>query len=216
MESDKYNIFIKLLNFFGNKYETEKLFKDFVSLFAISLSNKVCFNEENNELYNQIYQSYDKEERYIFYALSAELTKLFCNEDGPYDVLGEIYNRISNNKYFKVQSDNRIQKIGKELQGLMFLNNKLNNGKMLEVNCGSGGMILAYANVLKMFKLNYKIDLEVTATDTDMINVFMTYIQLYFFDISATVILLDEKNNNELMRLYTTTFEDDLEEMMIA
>lgn len=216
MESDKYNIFINLLNFFKNKYETEKLFKDFVSLFAISLSNKVCFNEENNELYNKIYQSYDKEERYIFYSLSAELTKLFCNEDEPYDVLGEIYNKISNKKYLKVQSENRMQKIGKELQGLLLLNNKLNNGKMLEVNCGSGGMILAYASVLKMFKLNYKIDLEVTATDTNIINVFMTYIQLYFFDIAATVILLDEQSNNELMRLYTTTSEDDLEEMMIA
>ena len=34
-----------------------------------------------------------------------------------------------------------------------------------------------------MFKLDYKFDLEVTAIDTDIINVFMTYIQLYFFEI---------------------------------
>ena len=48
------------------------------------------------------------------------------------------------------------------------------------MNCGSGVMILAYASTLKMFKLDYKFDLEVTAIDTDIINVFMTYIQLYF------------------------------------
>ena len=66
------------------------------------------------------------------------------------------------------------------------------------MNCGSGAMILAYASTLKMFKLDYKYDLEVTAIDTDIINVFMTYIQLYFFEISAVVILVDEKTNKEL------------------
>ena len=87
---------------------------------------------------------------------------------------------------------------------------------MIEMNCGSGAMILAYASTLKMFKLNYKIDLEVTAIDTNIINVFMTYIQLYFFEISAVVILIDEKTNKELMRLYTPFYEDDMENLMVA
>lgn len=214
--NNKYDIFIGFLNFLGSKYKPEKIFEDFVSLFAISLSNKVCFNKENNDLYNQIYQSYDKEERHIFYAMSAEMTKLFCNEDEPYDILGDIYNKISNNKYLKVQTDNRMNEIGKKLQGLMVLNDKLDNGKMIEMNCGSGAMILAYASILRLFELNYKIDLEVVAIDTNIINVFMTYIQLYFFEISATVILLDEKTNNELMRLYTPSYENDIEEEMVA
>lgn len=84
------------------------------------------------------------------------------------------------------------------------------------MNCGSGAMILAYASILRLFELNYKIDLEVVAIDTNIINVFMTYIQLYFFEISATVILLDEKTNNELMRLYTPSYENDIEEEMVA
>lgn len=87
---------------------------------------------------------------------------------------------------------------------------------MVEVNCGTGAMILAYASTLKMFKLNYKFDLEVTAIDTDIINVFMTYIQLYFFEISAVVILLEEKTNRELMRLYTPFYKDDIESLMVA
>lgn len=77
-------------------------------------------------------------------------------------------------------------------------------------------MILAYASTLKMFKLDYKYDLEVTAIDTDIINVFMTYIQLYFFEISAVVILVDKKTNRELMRLYTPNYEDDVENLMVA
>ena len=87
---------------------------------------------------------------------------------------------------------------------------------MVEVNCGTGAMILAYASTLKMFKLNYKFDLEVTAIDTDVINVFMTYIQLYFFEISAVVILVDEKTNKELMRLYTPFNKYDMENLMVA
>lgn len=213
---DKYEVFIKLLNFIKNKYTPEKVFKDFVSLFAITLSNKVYFNKNNSDMYKEIYNSYEKEEQYIFYALSSELIKLFRNEDEPYDILGEIYKKITNKTCLKIAYNNNFQDIGTRLQGVMKLNKKNNNGKMVEVNCGSGAMILAYASTLNFFKLNYKIELEVTAIDTDIINVFMTYIQLYFYEISAVVILVDEKNNNELMRLYTPYYEDDVENLIAA
>ena len=180
---NKYNVFKKLLNFNTNKYSPEKVFKDFISLFAIGLSNKVYFNEENSERYNKIYDSYDKKDQYIFYALSTELTRLFTNESNPYDILGEIYQEITKTSYLKLVKNTSLQEVGKKLQGVMNLNNKANNGKMVEVNCGSGAMILAYASTLRLFKMDYKIDLEVTAIDTELINVFMTYIQLYFFQI---------------------------------
>ena len=69
---------------------------------------------------------------------------------------------------------------------------------------------------LNIFKLNYKIDLEVTAIDTDIINVFMTYIQLYFYEISAVVILVNEENNKEIMRLYTPLYENEEENVKVA
>ena len=109
-----------------------------------------------------------------------------------------------------------MQEVGRKLQGVININKKNNNGKMIEVNCGTGAMILAYASTLNMFKLDYKKDLQVTAIDTDIINVFMTYIQLYFYEINATVILIDEKNNKELMRLYTPKYENDNENMIAA
>ena len=109
-----------------------------------------------------------------------------------------------------------IQEQGKSLQGVMKLNKKSNNGKLVDVNCGSGAKILAYASTLNIFKLNYKIDLEVTAIDTDIINVFMTYIQLYFYEISAVVILVDERSNEEMMRLYTPLYENEEENLKVA
>lgn len=216
MENKKYEMFIRLLKFNENKYLAEKVFKDFISLFAISLSNKVAYNQENSKLYERIYQNYDESEQFNFYALSSELTRLFCNENAPYDILGEIYQEVTSKSYLKLINNNPLQEVGKKLQGIININKKTNNGKMIEMNCGSGAMILAYASTLKMFNLNYKIDLEVTAIDTDIINVFMTYIQLYFFEISAVVILMDEKTNKEIMRLYTPDYEDYEENLMVA
>ena len=216
MENKKYELFINLLNFSKGKYSTEKVFKDFISLFAISLSNKVVFNKKNSDKYEEIYQSYEKEEQPYFYALSTELTRIFCNEKDPYDVLGDIYQKVTKSNYLKLLNDSPLQEVGKKLQGIININKKTNNGNMIEVNCGSGAMILAYASTLKMFKLDYKKDLQVTAIDTDIINVFMTYIQMWFFDIAATVILVDEKSNKELMRLYTPAYEDEEENLMVA
>ena len=214
--NNKYDVFIQLLNFNRDRYTAEKVFKDFISLFAISLSNKVYFNQENSNMYQRIYESYKKEEQFNFYALSTELTRLFCSQQDPYDILGDIYQKITNNNYLKLMNNNPIQEVGRKLQGVININKKTKNGKMIEMNCGSGAMILAYASTLKLFKLDYKIDLEVTAIDTDIINVFMTYIQLYFYDISAVVILVDEKTNKEIMRLYTQSYEDDVENLMVA
>ena len=214
--NNKYKVFIDLLKFNIDKYLAEKVFKDFISLFAISVSNKVAYNEENSKLYEKIYQSYGKEEQFNFYALSAELTKIFCNEKVPYDVLGEIYQEVTKKNYLKLMNKSALQEVNKKLQGIMNINKKSNNGKMVEMNCGSGAMILAYASTLKMFKLDYKYDLEVTAMDTDIINVFMTYIQLYFFEISAIVILVEKDTNKELMRLYTPNYEEYEENLMVA
>lgn len=212
----KYEVFIQLLNFNTEKYSAEKLFKDFIKLFAISLSNKVIFNINNKRMYDEIFEKYEKSERYIFYALSIELIKLFHNEKEPYDILGELYQNICNKSYLKLVTNNSLQEFGKKLQGVVNINKRNNNGKMLEMNCGTGAMILAYASTLKLFKLNYKFNLEVTAIDTDILNVFMTYIQLYFYEISAVVILADEKENKELMRLYTPAYDNDIGNLMVA
>lgn len=217
MEDKKYEMFIKLLNFNTNKYPVEKIFQDFITLFGISLSNKVMFNEDNGKRYEEIYNSYSKDERCYFYALSSELTRIFCDEESPYDILGEIYQKITNRSYLRLLNNRTsLQEVGRKIQGIMNINKKANNGKMIEVNCGTGAMILAYASTLKMFKLDYKLDLQVTAIDGNILNVFMTYIQLYFYEISATVILIDEKNNKELMRLYTPSYEDKAENLMAA
>lgn len=199
---EKYNMFIKLLNFNPEKYTQESVFKDFVSMLAIKLSNDVVYNRKNNDIYNEIMKKYNDIEQYYFYALSFEMKKILCREVNM-DILGEIYKEICSNQELKL-NNSILQEVGKKVQGIMNINPKEKNGKMVEVGCKSGGMILAYARTLEMLKPNYTI--EVTAIDTNIINVFMTYIQLYFNSISAVVILADESNNKELMRLYTPAY----------
>ena len=70
--------------------------------------------------------------------------------------------------------------------------------------------------MLKVFKIDYRTDLQVTAIDTNILNVFMTYIQMYFYKIAAVVILVDKKTNQEIMKLYTPEYEDEMENLMVA
>lgn len=212
--NNKYEVFIQLLNFNIKKHSIEEVFKDFIFLFAIDLSNKVVFNLENNRKYNEIYQSYDIDEQAKMYALAGELTRIFQKEKDLNDILGEIYQIVTNRNCLKLlESDNGIEK---KLQSIMKINKKLNDGKLTTTNCGTGSKILAYASMLKVFKIDYKTDLQVTAIDTDVFNVFMTYIQLYFYKIDAVVILVDQNTNQELMKLYTPQNEDNMENLMVA
>lgn len=214
----KYELFIQLLNFNKEKYSAEKVFKDLVAILAITLSNKVYFNQENHNILEKIYKQYDDSERFNFNAMGAELVRLFSNENDPYDILGDIYQEITNKNYLKLLNNRNcsMQEVGKKLQGIININKKSHNGKMFEVNCGSGAMILAYASTLRMFKLDYKLDLDITAIDFDITNVFMTYIQMYFYEISAVVILIDEKSSKEKMRLYTPDYDNGIENLMVA
>lgn len=155
---NKYNVFLRLLKLNSNKNDNQKVFKDFITVFAIKLSNKVFFNKSNDELCREITKEYSEEEKILFYSLAAELTRLFYKENSPYDILGDIYKKISEKDYLQLYNNNssKLQEVGRKLQGIININRKTNNGRMLEVNCGSGAMILAYASTLKMFNLDYK------------------------------------------------------------
>lgn len=63
---NKYDVFIQLLNFNRNKYSAEKVFRDFISLFAISLSNKVAFNQENSNMYEKYIKAMKRKNNLIF------------------------------------------------------------------------------------------------------------------------------------------------------
>ena len=128
----KYERFIQLLNFNKNKYSAEKVFKDFISIYALGLSNGVALNENNKKRCEEIYKEYSKEEQFYFYSLATELTRIFCNENTPYDILGDIYQEITQKSYLKLvnnSNESQLREVGKKIQGVMNINKKNNKGK---------------------------------------------------------------------------------------
>lgn len=60
--------------------------------------------------------------------------------------------------------------------------------RFLEPSTGGGGMIIATAKVLQDRGINYQRCMEVVAQDLDWKAVYMTYLQLSFLGIKATVV----------------------------
>ena len=72
----------------------------------------------------------------------------------------------------------------------------LNNydGKEIELtepSCGSGGMIIATAKILRKNGINYQDALNVLAYDLEWRCVYMTYVQLSLYGINAGIIRTD-------------------------
>ena len=210
----KYERFIKLLNF-SFIYDAERVFKDIVCLFAISLINKISYTKENIETYQRIYNKYSEEEQIYIDMLTMEIILLLKDADGPTDILGDIYKKVSNNNSLTINNTStKMVEFGKKIQGIISVG-KNKKGNMLELNCGSGGMILAYVRNLKLHHIDYKRKLNIVATDLDLTKVYMTYIQLSYFEISAVIIQLDS-SNNEKLKLYTPSYFAQTEMLNVA
>lgn len=69
--------------------------------------------------------------------------------------------------------------------------------------CGSGGMIIAYAETFKEHGYNYQYQLFVEAIDIDEMCFMMTYIQLSLLGVGAKVILGDSLTLDLHKILYT-------------
>ena len=79
---------------------------------------------------------------------------------------------------------------------ITFLENKDNieNQELITLSepcCGSGGIIIAYAETMKNHNINFQKKLFVEAIDIDELCFQMTYIQLSLYGISARVMLGD-------------------------
>ena len=61
--------------------------------------------------------------------MGAELVRLFSNENDPYDILGDIYQEITNKNYLKLLNNRNcsMQEVGKKLQGIININKKSKN-----------------------------------------------------------------------------------------
>lgn len=172
------------------------IFSDWIECFALSIANacmmmcgSVC--QEREKRYLQIINKYSKEERTQLAEMCGLLTAAY--EDGESirfgDILGEMYMESgSGNKHTgQFFTPYHVSLLTAE----MSIPADYNGEKPIKISepaCGSGGMIVAAAEVLYRRGINFQKRMRVQTQDLDWRAVYMCYVQLSLFGINAVVV----------------------------
>jgi len=186
----------------------ETVFKDFLTLCSYSLAQPFYRNDEIEQKYLDVAKHYTKEQAEEFPKLLALL--VFALEEKHQDFLGQVYsmNNFGNANKGQFFTPYHVSKMMAEIVNVDIndIEKQLENYDYVTLSepcCGSGGMIIAYAEVLKEKGYNYQQQLFVEAVDIDEICFKMTYIQLSLLGIPARVIMGDSLSMKYYEVLYT-------------
>lgn len=181
---------IKCIQQLSGRYSPVSVFFDWVQCMALVISN-TCHMihgdvwQKREEQYKATISKYDKEERLKLAEMFGML--VIALEEGLGDTLGEIYmssigGDVGKGQFFTPYHVSlacaRLALPKEDKDGKITVN---------EPTCGSGGMIIAAAQVLKDRGENYQRKLDVVCQDLDWTAVYMCYVQLSLFGIRATV-----------------------------
>lgn len=185
---------INLLNQNAYHHRMHDVFRDFVAIYAITLSNavdKVHFKEREAQ-YMNIIQAYSKEELERFAAALPELVLAY--EHGFDDVLGSIYMQLElgNARTGQFFTPYHVCRFMAKIVGPTKedIEGKVYKKGFVEANdccVGAGAMIIALAEEMYHAKINYQQCLHVGATDVDITAVHMCYIQFTMYHIPAVI-----------------------------
>ena len=182
--------FIKTFNGIARHKHRFEVFKDFVTMSAISLHNAVAKSEELEAEYMEIVKRYKREEVSQFPRLLANLVNML--EDEPHDALGGLYMELElgntqNGQFFtpcevstlmaKLNYDDQIAELDKPFITLE------------DPACGAGGMILAFVKVMLGYQHNPSERLWARCVDVDRTAALMCYIQLSLWYVPAQIVV---------------------------
>lgn len=181
----------------SHRHPTHRVFSDFVELSAIAIHNSVEPRDSERwqrreARYFQIIKTYSKEELSSFTELLALLTDALSA--GPADVLGQLFMALELGSHWIGQFFTPIELA--KLMARMTLGTPTAEdiearGGFIALNepaCGSGCMVLAFADAMAESHLNYQQQLHVTAQDLDITAVHMAYVQLSLMHIPAVIL----------------------------
>src|SRR5699024_6916802 len=177
----------KIISDMSGKYSRYNLFMDFINLTAITISNGVDKTqyEAREAKYMQIIKKYTKDEANQFAKMIAIMTLAYERQMG--DFIGELYMTMefSNKHSGQFFTPYDVSRMMANMLGV----EPNENGMYLlnEPSSGSGGMIVAYAETLKLNNINYQEKMRVVCNDIDFDVVKMCYIQLSLLGIDAIV-----------------------------
>ncbi len=178
---------LKALQRMSGKHHPRDVFHDWVECMAISISNSChllhgAVWREREEAYIATMGKYDAGERQAIVEMCAWLVKALGACEG--DVLGQVYMECEMGskgagQFFTPYSVSLVSAemaLGEVGDGMVSIN---------EPACGSGGMVIAAADVLRRRGINYQRRLDVVCQDLDWTAVCMCYVQLSLLGIRA-------------------------------
>lgn len=193
---------IKIISELGFKEGKAVSFHDSVKLLAISLNNAITKNEVLEDEYIRLSKKYSDKELENIAIIGALLVKTM--EVRNRDILGELYMemQLGNEDGGQFFSPYQISEIVANLVDVKKLKSK-NKIYLKEPTCGSGSMIIAYANNLKRHGINFQEKLYVEAEDIDIKAVYMTYLQISMLGIKGIIRHREILNNETWLELKT-------------
>lgn len=181
---------IKIIDNISGKYSSYEVFSDWIRCSALSISNSCSFIHDKvwcgrEKIYIETMNKYSLEERQKLCEMFMMLWETF--EDYTSDVLGEIYMEAGMGSKAAGQffTPFHISELTAKLNGITPDENGIY--RVNEPSCGGGGMIIAFAKVLREKGVNYQQCMDVVAQDLDWKGVYMTYLQCSILGIKATV-----------------------------
>lgn len=177
----------KLIDNMSGKYNRYDIFRDFIVLSACTISNSVdkAQWQKREDMYMGIIRKYSKEEANKFTEMLALMVLAYESRMG--DFIGELYMTMEfGNKHagqFFTPYD-----VSRMMSSMIYKSKKQERIITLnEPSCGSGGMIVAFAEAMRIDDRNYQTDLRVVCNDLDYDAVRMCYVQLSLLGVDAVV-----------------------------
>ena len=190
-EEHRKNI-VQTIRRLSRRWDTQRVFSDFVELTAISISNVVDQSRSiaREARYLQIVSQYSPEEVGLFPKMVAELDLALAG--GFDDVLGRVFCELKLQGKYAGQFLTpyelcRMVAKASVFGGIETITDR-RYLRLVEPACGSGALIIAFAQELEAAGIQYEDALQVTAVDIDPRCTHMTYVQLALLGISGVVV----------------------------
>lgn len=208
----------KAIQKLGLIYSVWDVFSDFVELGAISIANSIKNGSEIWKKREQQYLStigkYKPDEQKLFAEMFSDLVMALDYEVSQRgmltDILGEIYHALELHNKYKGQfftpqhvCDMMSKIIAGDLEAQLTEKGFVS---LCEPCCGSGAMIIGFANTMREQHLNYSAQLVAVATDVDLKCVYMCYLQLSLYGIPAIVVHGNSLTLEEWSQWFTPVF----------
>lgn len=173
---------------YKHRYE---VFRDFVTMTAISLHNGLMKDQRLEAEYLDIIGQYKPDDQKAFPKLLGSLIAALDHE--PRDILGPLYmeleiaNKDAGQFFTPPELSEMMASIS--FQDMIQKLDQQPYIKLSEPACGAGGMILAFVKVLIQHKHNPADKIWVQCVDVDRMAALMCYIQLTLWNVPAQVIV---------------------------